>query len=56
MMGGDVAASGDLGYVYGKATVRGSSGQTVTAEIHSYLRIWRKQEGGWKIVLDLLSD
>jgi len=38
-----VSKSGDLGYTYG---VGGA---------FSYLRIWKKAEGKWAIVLDLAS-
>ncbi len=42
------ASSGDLGYVYGTAV--GTDSAT-----YYYLRIWKKENGNWKIVLDLLT-
>jgi ketosteroid isomerase-like protein len=43
--GGDVAASGDLGFTYG--TAEAESGETST-----YLHIWKKESGAWLLVLD----
>jgi ketosteroid isomerase-like protein len=54
-LNGDVAHSGDLGYCYGKVKV------TVTREGNTrdinlnYLRIWKKEAGEWKIVLDVIG-
>jgi ketosteroid isomerase-like protein len=39
-----VAASGDLGYVYGVAK---------TDRERGYVRIWRNQDGSWKVAYDL---
>lgn len=50
----DVAASGDLGYTYGKYqfTARDSTGQEVKSE-GVFRTIWKKQpDGSWKYVLD----
>jgi ketosteroid isomerase-like protein len=43
--GGDVASSGDLAFTYGTAEAEG--GETST-----YLHIWKKEGGAWKLVLD----
>ncbi len=52
----DVAASGDLGYVYGGGTVAIKQGESVKNLNINYLRIWKKEGGqGWKIVLDLVG-
>ncbi len=54
-VGGEVAASGDMGYAYGKVKV------TVTREGNTrelplnYLRVWKKEEGQWRIVLDVVG-
>jgi hypothetical protein len=39
-----VASSGDLAYAYGYVEVPGKTG--------NYLRIWKKDVGNWRIVLD----
>lgn len=45
-MGLGLSKSGDLGYVYGSATVNGKE--------ESYLRIWRREAAAWKLVLEVL--
>jgi ketosteroid isomerase-like protein len=56
-MDGDTASSGDLAYVYGKASVETIKDGAPQSKIHSYLRIWKKEDGkNWKIVLDLISN
>ncbi|MEO6970887.1 MAG: DUF4440 domain-containing protein [Chthoniobacterales bacterium] len=51
---GDVAASGDLGFAWGKYSAKEKTG-TAAPEIGYYLRIWRKNEAGkWQLALDLL--
>ena len=44
--GSGMARSGDLGYVYGTATIQGKD--------DSYLRIWRREGNQWKLVLEVL--
>lgn len=45
----EIAASGDLGYTYGRYRVK--SGETVKTGV--YVSIWKKQaDGAWKYVLD----
>ncbi len=53
---GDIASSGDLGYVYGKVKATGMyNGQAVNTDLN-YMRIWRRESnGGWKIVLDVIG-
>jgi ketosteroid isomerase-like protein len=47
--GGDVAASGDLGYTYGVYEMKDS----VNVQKGTYVTIWKKQsDGKWKFVLD----
>ncbi len=54
-LGGDVARSGDLGFVYGLAQYPAAGAGGGRSE-SAYLRIWRKQaDGQWKVVLDLES-
>jgi ketosteroid isomerase-like protein len=48
--GGDIAASGELGYTYGIYELR-DGGDNV--QRGTYVTIWKKQEDGkWKFVLD----
>jgi len=53
-LGGDMAASGDLAYTYGKVSASNAEdGKQVTL---NYLRIWKKEDGkNWKIVLDVIG-
>ena len=46
VLGSGIASSGDLGYVYGITTINGKK--------DNYLRVWRNQENGWKIALEVL--
>ena len=47
--GGDVAASGDLGYTYGVYEMKDSA----NTQKGTYVTIWKKQPNGkWKFVLD----
>ena len=50
-----MAASGDMGYVYGKVIIEISSNGEKRTVNGSYLRIWKKEKGGdWKTILDLI--
>jgi ketosteroid isomerase-like protein len=54
--GGYLAASGDLGYVYGTMR-RPSTDPKQPEETGSYLRIWRREAvAGWRIVLEVLTE
>jgi ketosteroid isomerase-like protein len=54
--GGYLAASGDLGYVYGTLR-RPSLDPKQPDETGSYLRIWRREAvAGWRIVLEVLNE
>ena len=48
----DVSRAGGLGYTYRtvELNIRG-----VTLQRGSYVRVWKKQGGKWKVVLDVLS-
>ena len=56
LIGGEVASSNDLGYVYGTAEVPAinKDGQSEN-KIATYFRVWKKEGKDWKIVLDVLS-
>ncbi len=52
----DVARSGDMGYTYGVAEYYESGAQQKPSEYSTYVRIWKKQEGGsWKVVIDVAN-
>jgi ketosteroid isomerase-like protein len=50
----DVSRSGDLGYTYGTYELK-SSDTTKLVGKENYLRIWKKQSGLWKIVVDVAN-
>jgi hypothetical protein len=41
-----MATSGDLGFIYGTTNLSG--------KVANYVRVWRKEKGGWKIAAELL--
>ncbi len=51
-LGGDVSRSGDLGYIHGTYEV---SEMKKVIEHGSYVRIWKKQDGVWRIVVDVTN-
>jgi ketosteroid isomerase-like protein len=48
----DVSQSGDLGYSYGLYEMRDKAANSV-AETGNYLRVWKRVNGTWKLILDL---
>jgi len=51
-LGGDVSRAGDLGYTHG--TYEAGDTRNVI-ENGSYVRIWKKQDGAWRIVMDVIN-
>jgi ketosteroid isomerase-like protein len=51
----DVARSGDLGYTYGVYELRSNDAAMALAEKGNYLRIWKRQNGGWKVLIDVAN-
>ena len=49
----DVSRSADLGYTYGSYELRNND--AVLTEKGNYLRIWKKQNGPWRVVLDVTN-
>jgi ketosteroid isomerase-like protein len=47
-IGGDVSSAGDLGYTHGTYEAANERG--------SYVRIWKKQNGQWRIVMDVTNS
>jgi len=54
LIGGYLPPSGDLGYVYGKATIQVNKNGNTESKTATYLRVWKKKNS-WKIVLDVLT-
>ncbi len=52
--GGEAAQSGDLGVTYGVTEFLPGNVQGVSPIPGSYLRIWRRYESGWKVVVDVV--
>jgi ketosteroid isomerase-like protein len=51
----DVSRSGDLGYTYGIYELRSNDAAQALAEKGNYLRIWQRQDGGWKVLIDVAN-
>ncbi len=52
--GGEVAQSGDLGVTYGVTEFLPGNVQGVSPTPGSYMRIWRRQAAGWRVVVDVV--
>lgn len=48
----DASASGDLGYTYGTFEFKSRG---VLVEHGSYVRVWKKKDPGWQIVMDVVG-
>jgi ketosteroid isomerase-like protein len=53
--GEDVSRSGDLGYTYGLYEARSDDSEKKLIERGNYLRIWKKQNGVLRVVLDVAN-
>lgn len=53
--GGDVSQSEDLGYTYGTYSVSANSEPQKPVERGNYMRVWKKDKGAWKVVLDVAT-
>jgi ketosteroid isomerase-like protein len=52
-IGGDVSIAGDLGYTHGTYEVTDETKNVI--EQGSYVRIWKKRNGMWRIVMDVAN-
>jgi len=52
---GDVSRSGDLGYTVGTYELKSTVAEKQVTEKGSYLRIWKNQNGTWRIVLEVTN-
>jgi ketosteroid isomerase-like protein len=53
--GGDIGASGDMGVIWGRVkaqVIREGKESTIPL---SYMRVWKKEKGRWKILLDVIG-
>jgi ketosteroid isomerase-like protein len=56
LVDGGIAASGDLGYVYGTADIITVVDDRQETKRGTYLRVWKKEDAkSWKIVLDVMT-
>jgi len=53
-IGGDVSSAGDLGYTHGTYEVTDETKNVI--EKGSYVRIWKKRNGMWRIVMDVTNQ
>ncbi|HKY43748.1 MAG TPA: nuclear transport factor 2 family protein [Pyrinomonadaceae bacterium] len=54
-IGGDVSGAGDLGWTHGTYSLIDPAIQGKVIERGSYVRIWKRQESNWQIVLDITN-
>ena len=52
-IGGDVSRAGDLGYTHGTYEMMDDAKKVI--EKGSYVRIWKKRNGMWRIVMDVVN-
>lgn len=51
----NVARSGDLGYAYGTYELKAKSADAKPSENGNYMRIWKRQGGKWRVVLEVAT-
>jgi ketosteroid isomerase-like protein len=51
----EVSSSGDLGYAYGTYELKTKASDEKPAEQGNYMRIWKREGGNWRVVLDVTS-
>jgi ketosteroid isomerase-like protein len=54
-LGADVSLSEDLGFTNGTYSLSREQQPDKVIELGSYVRIWKRQNGNWKIVLDITN-
>ena len=54
-LGADVSQSEDLGYTHGTYSLSSKQQPEKIIERGSYVRMWKKQNGVWKVVLDVTN-
>ena len=51
----DVSRAGDLGYAYGTYELKTKASDEKPAEQGNYVRMWKRQGGAWRVVLDVTN-
>jgi ketosteroid isomerase-like protein len=51
----EVSLSGDLGYAYGTYELKSKASDEKAAEQGNYMRIWKRQGGAWRVVMDVTN-
>lgn len=51
----EVSRSGDLGYAYGTYESKSKPSDEKPSEQGNYMRIWKRQGGAWRVVLDVTN-
>jgi len=51
----DISRSGDLGYTHGTYVVKNPNEDGKVIERGNYLRIWKREKGDWKVVVDVAN-
>src|SRR5205085_3436266 len=51
----EVSRSGDLGYAYGTYELKTKASDEKPAEQGNYVRMWKRQGGAWRVVLDVTN-
>ncbi|MBC7932374.1 MAG: nuclear transport factor 2 family protein [Rubrivivax sp.] len=51
----NVASSGDLGYAYGAYESKAKATDEKATEAGNYMRIWKRQGGKWRVVLEVAT-
>ena len=54
-VGGDIASSGDMAFTYGRVKAVVIREEKETTIPLCYMRVWKKEGGAWKIVLDVIG-
>jgi len=52
---GDVSSSGDVGYTYGTYELRSNDAAKALVEKGNYVRIWKKHDEAWELVVDVAN-
>lgn len=55
LLGGDVASSNDLGYTFGRVRLEPAAGGLTKPADANFFRVWKVEDGVWKIVLDVIA-
>ncbi|HMG90372.1 MAG TPA: nuclear transport factor 2 family protein [Chryseolinea sp.] len=54
-MGGDMSTSNDLGYTYGTVSASIQDNNSLVPYTANFLRVWKYENNGWKIVIEVVS-